>query len=67
MVAERAATAHFEYNRAGDRVCVSVWDREGEVVVSDDETLDGITQITGDGLVTPTGEFSVYDTAHDIY
>lgn len=64
---DHGAAVHFEYNRDGDEVWVSVWDREGEIVVYDDETLEEIDRITGDWLVTPTGKFNVYNTAHDIY
>lgn len=64
---DHGAAVHFEYNRAGDEVWVSVWDRQGEIVVYDDETLEEIDRITGDWLVTPTGKFNVYNTAHDIY
>lgn len=65
--ADHGAVVHFEYNRAGDEVWVSIWDREGELVVYDDDTLEEIDRITGDWLVTPTGKFNVYNTANDIY
>jgi len=58
---------HFEYNRDGSEVWVSGWDRKGQLVVYDDETLEEITRITGDWLVTPTGKFNVYNTASDVY
>ncbi len=67
LVADHGTAVHFEYNQAGDQVWVSVWDKQGEVVVYDDKTLEEITRITGDWLVTPTGKFNVYNTAHDIY
>jgi len=65
--AERGQVVHFEYNRAGTEVWVSVWDRVGEIIVYNDRTLDEVTRIRGDWLVTPTGKFNVYNTAHDIY
>ena len=58
---------HFEYNRAGTQVWVSVWDRAGEIVVYDDRTLAEVRRIRADWLVTPTGKFNVYNTAHDVY
>ncbi len=67
QVADHGAVVHFEYNKAGDEVWVSVWDKEGEVVIYDDETLTEKDRITGDWLVTPTGKFNVFNTANDIY
>ena len=64
---DRGAAVHFEYNRQGTQMWVSLWDREGAVVVYDDATLEEIDRITGDWVVTPTGKFNVYNTAHDIY
>jgi nitrite reductase (NO-forming) / hydroxylamine reductase len=66
-VSEHGAAVHFEYNRAGDEVWVSVWDRQGEIVVYDDRTLREKRRIRGDWLVTPTGKFNVHNTANDIY
>jgi len=62
---------HMEYNMQGTEVWVSIWgfaDRPGqtgEIVVYDDKTLEEITRIPD--LITPTGKFNVYNTAHDIY
>ncbi len=67
QVADHGRVVHFEYNRAGDEVWVSVWDRDGEIVIYDDETLTEKERITGDWLITPTGKFNVYNTANDIY
>jgi nitrite reductase (NO-forming)/hydroxylamine reductase len=67
LAADHGRAVHFEYNRAGDEVWVSVWDKEGEVVVYNDRTLEEITRIRGDWLVTPTGKFNVFNTANDIY
>lgn len=67
QVADHGRVVHFEYNRAGDEVWVSVWDKKGEIVIFDDKTLTEKARITGDWLVTPTGKFNVYNTAHDIY
>ena len=61
----KARVVHMEYNKAGDEVWVSVWGKEGEVVVFDDKTRKIKTRIKG--LTTPTGKFNVYNTMHDIY
>ena len=58
---------YFEYNKDGSEVWISLWDKRGEIVVYDDATLTEKTRITGDWLVTPTGKFNVFNTAHDIY
>jgi nitrite reductase (NO-forming)/hydroxylamine reductase len=58
---------HFEYNKAGDEVWTSVWDKKGEIIIFDDKTLEEKQRITGDWLVTPTGKWNVYNTVHDIY
>jgi nitrite reductase (NO-forming)/hydroxylamine reductase len=70
-VADYGRAVHFEYNRQGTQVWVSVWGtadtpgQMGEIVVYDDATLEEITRIPD--LVTPTGKFNVYNTVHDIY
>ena len=56
---------HIEYNKAGDEVWVSLWDKDGELVIIDDKTMKIKKRITG--LVAPTGKFNVYNTMHDIY
>jgi nitrite reductase (NO-forming)/hydroxylamine reductase len=66
-VGERGAVVHFEYNRAGTQVWVSVWDREGEIVIYDDRTLTELKRLRGGWVFTPTGKFNVYNTANDIY
>ena len=66
-VGDHGAAVHFAYNKAGDEVWVSVWDKKGELVIYDDKTLTEKTRIKGDWLVTPTGKFNVYNAAHDIY
>lgn len=55
---------HMEYNQAGDEVWVSVWEREGEIIVIDDKTREIKNRIK---LATPTGKFNVYNTMMDIY
>ncbi|NIM49004.1 MAG: c-type cytochrome [Gemmatimonadales bacterium] len=67
QVGERGRSVHFEYNRDGTEVWVSVWDPEGEIVVYDDKTLEEKKRIRGDWLITPTGKFNVFNTARDIY
>ena len=44
---------------------MSDWANDGAVIVLDGTTLTEIHRITG--VVTPTGKFNVYNTAHDVY
>lgn len=70
-VADYGRVVHFEYNKDGDEVWVSVWGsadkpgKTGEIVVYDDKTLEEKTRIKD--LITPTGKFNVYNTVNDIY
>lgn len=64
---EKGRMVHFEYDKNGGEVWVSVWDKEGELIVYDDKTLTEKTRIKGPWLVTPTGKFNVWNTAHDVY
>lgn len=66
-VADKGRVVHLEYNKAGDEVWVSVWDKKGEIVIYDDKTLKEKKRISGDWLVTPTGKFNMWNTVHDIY
>ena len=62
---------HFEYNRQGTQIWVSIWGEadkpgeRGEIVIYDDATLEEVARIPD--LVTPTGKFNVYNTIYDIY
>ena len=56
---------HLEYNKAGDEMWISLWDKEGALIVIDDNTLREKARIKG--LVAPTGKFNVYNTTYDIY
>ncbi len=62
---------HFEYNRQGTEVWVSLWGdaakpgETGEIVIYDDATLSEKARIKD--LITPTGKFNVYNTVNDIY
>lgn len=67
MVADHGAVVHFESNKAGDEVWVSVWDKEGELVIYDDKTLREKKRAKADWLTTPTGKFNVNNNAKDIY
>lgn len=70
-VANYGRAVHFEYNKQGTEVWVSVWgdaskpDEIGEIVVYDDATLEEKTRIKN--LITPTGKFNVFNTVGDIY
>jgi nitrite reductase (NO-forming)/hydroxylamine reductase len=62
---------HFEYNKQGTQVWVSIWGdaskpgEVGEIVIYDDATLEERSRIPD--LVTPTGKFNVFNTVGDIY
>ena len=56
---------HMEYNKDGNEVWISLWDKDGEVVIIDDKTLEVKARVKG--LDSPTGKFNVYNTVHDIY
>ncbi len=64
-IAFKKKVVHIEFNKAGDEAWVSLWDKDGEVVVIDDKTLKIKKRIKG--LFTPTGKFNVYNTTYDIY
>lgn len=64
-VADKGRVVHMEYNKEGDEVWISVWDKNGEVVIYDDKTLKEKKRITG--LETPTGKFNIWNTVHDVY
>jgi nitrite reductase (NO-forming) / hydroxylamine reductase len=63
--AQGERSVHFEYDRTGSELWVSVWESEGQLVIYDSETLVEKARIRG--LPTPTGKFNVYNTAHDVY
>ena len=63
---DKALAVHFEFNKSGSEVWVSVWVRggkknwsKGHIVVYDSNTLEKITVI--ENLETPTGKFNVYN------
>ncbi|MBF0380830.1 MAG: c-type cytochrome [Magnetococcales bacterium] len=56
---------HMEFNKKGNEVWISLWDKAGEVVVIDDKTHKIKKRIKG--LRMPTGKFNVYNTTYDIY
>jgi len=70
-VADYGRAVHFEYNKEGTQIWVSVWGsadtpgQTGEIVIYDDATLEEVGRIPD--LITPTGKFNVYNTVHDIY
>ncbi len=66
-LADRGRIVHMEYNKAGDELWISIWDKQGEIIVFDDKTLTEKARIKDPRLVTPTGKFNVYNTRHDIY
>ncbi len=64
-IAFKKKVVHMEFNKAGDEVWISLWDKKGELVILDDKTLKEKARIKG--LFTPTGKFNVYNTMKDIY
>ncbi len=64
------AAVHFEFNKAGDEVWVSIWNRSdslkpnGEIVIFDANTLKEKARIKG--LYAPTGKFNVYNRVHHV-
>lgn len=70
-VATYGRAVHFEFNKAGNEVWVSVWgsadkpNEVGEIVIYADPTLDEKARIRN--LITPTGKFNVFNTVNDIY
>ena len=64
-VATNGRAVHFEFNKDGSEVWISDWAPDGAVVILDSQTLTETGRVNG--LVTPTGKFNVYNTAHDIY
>jgi nitrite reductase (NO-forming)/hydroxylamine reductase len=70
QVGAEGRAVHMEYNKAGDEVWVSVWnrkDKQSEIVVYDDKTLAEKARIRDPRIITPTGKFNVYNTMKDIY
>ncbi len=68
--AAEGRAVHLEYDRSGREVWVSIWnrkDRQSEVVVYDDRTLQEKARLRDPRLITPTGKFNVYNTVNDIY
>ncbi len=70
-VADYGRATHFEYNKDGTEIWVSVWGtadqpgKTGEIVVYDDKTLQEKARIKN--LITPTGKFNVHNTVDDVY
>ncbi|MBI5469294.1 MAG: c-type cytochrome [Deltaproteobacteria bacterium] len=61
---DHGKVVHMEYNKNGDEMWVSVWDKEGEIVIIDDKTRKVKQRIP---LATPTGKFNVWNTMQDEY
>ncbi len=64
---DRGRSVHFEYNKDGTEVWLSGWDKKGAIIIYSDKDLKEIKRIEEDWVVTPTGKFNVYNTAHDVY
>jgi len=61
---------HPEYNKQGDEVWLSVWNKvnqQSAIVIIDDKTRTLKHIIKDKNMITPTGKFNVYNTRLDIY
>jgi len=64
------AAVHIEFNKNGDEVWVSIWNRadskkpNGEIVIFDANTLKEKARIKG--LYAPTGKFNVYNRVNHV-
>ncbi len=56
---------HPEFNMTGTEIWVADWATDGQIIVLDSTTLTELRRFTG--LQTPTGKFTVYNTANDVY
>ncbi len=67
---EGYAAVHMEFNKAGDEVWVSIWNRKdslkdnGEIVIFDAKTLKEKARVKG--LYAPTGKFNVYNRVNHV-
>ena len=69
-LSEVGRAVHMEYNKAGDEMWVSVWnkkDAQSELVIIDDKTGQVKQRINDKRLVTPTGKWNVHNTVADLY
>ena len=64
------AAVHMEFNKDGDEVWVSIWNRadslkpNGEIVIFDAKTLKEKARVKG--LYAPTGKFNVYNRVNHV-
>jgi len=64
------AAVHMEFNKAGDEVWTSVWNRadslkpNGEIIIFDAKTLKEKARVKG--LYAPTGKFNVYNRINHV-
>jgi nitrite reductase (NO-forming) / hydroxylamine reductase len=69
-VSDKGRAVHFEFNKAGTEIWVSVWgkkDGQSELVVYNDKTLKEVARIDDPRIITPTGKFNTYNTMKDVY
>ncbi|SHE30910.1 Cytochrome C oxidase, cbb3-type, subunit III [Modicisalibacter ilicicola DSM 19980] len=53
--------AHVEFDRHGEKLLLSIWDRDGAVIVYDAKTLDELERIPMD---KPSGKYNVWNKTH---
>jgi hypothetical protein len=51
-------SAHVEFTRDGKYALLSIWDRDGAVIVYDGETLEEVRRIP---MNKPVGKYNVYN------
>ncbi|MCK5725311.1 MAG: c-type cytochrome [Thiotrichaceae bacterium] len=67
---EGYAAVHFEFNKDGTEVWVSIWNRKdskkpnGEIIIYDAKTLKEKARVKG--LYAPTGKFNVYNRVNHV-
>jgi len=54
-------SAHVEFDRTGEHALVSLWERDGAVIVYDAETLEELERIPMD---KPSGKYNVWNKTH---
>ncbi|HHO59795.1 MAG TPA: c-type cytochrome [Thiotrichales bacterium] len=54
-------SGHIEFNRDGSRALLSIWEKHGEVIVYDSNTLEIVKRLP---MSKPVGKYNVYNKIH---
>lgn len=54
-------SAHIEFTKNGDYALLSIWDKEGELIVYNAETLEEVKRLK---MKKPSGKYNVYNKTH---